>query len=188
MNLWPSGAASYSLPEAIRRKLRYAWVSLAFLPVGQGLLLLLGRWLDDYVTASVLAASIAAVPNFFANRHLVWRDRSGRELHRQILVFWFAVMLGVSLATAFTYLVERLIADHATVVRGAAVLCAQVIGFGIVWVGRFLVLDRWLFKGAEYTHDPKGAKYGDVPACATSICRADRSDTATSDRIWAAPG
>ena len=36
-------------------------------------------------------------------------------------------------------------AGQATPLRGAAVLFAQLLGLGIVWVGRFLILDRWLF-------------------------------------------
>jgi hypothetical protein len=35
-------------------------------------------------------------------------------------------------------------ADQTALVRGAAVFCAQMLGYGIVWVGRFLMLDRWL--------------------------------------------
>ena len=69
---------------------------------------------------------------------------SRENLRRQVLVFWVAVMLGVALATLFTHLVENAMADRTTLVRGAAVVVAQLLGFGIVWVGRFVILDRWL--------------------------------------------
>lgn len=165
MNLLPPGLLIYAGPEGARKKLRYVWVSLAFLPIGQGLLQVLGHWLDDYVVASLLAASIATLPNFFANKHLVWRVHSGRELHKQVLVFWLAVMLGVSLATVFTFFVEKSVTDQETVVRGGAVFCAQVVGFGTVWIGRFIVLDRWLFKGAGCTVErTQSTTSEDVPA------------------------
>ncbi|OBJ90636.1 GtrA family protein [Mycobacterium asiaticum] len=146
MDLSVSGLVAYADAAATRKKLRYAWVSLLFLPLGQGLLQLLGLWLNDYVTASLIAASIATIPNFFANKHLVWRVKSGRQLHTQVLCFWLAVMLGVTLATLFTYLVETSMSEHLTVHRGVAVLFAQLVGFGLVWIGRFYFLDRWLFK------------------------------------------
>ncbi|MBW0017790.1 MAG: GtrA family protein [Mycobacterium sp.] len=133
-----------------RKKLRYVVVAVAFLPFGQGLIQILGPWLKDYTTASLLAAAIATVPNFYANRHFVWRVTSGKNLRNQILMFWVVVMLGVLLATIFTYLVDNVVADRTTLVRGTAVFIAQVVGFGIVWVGRFLVLDRWLFKSVKH--------------------------------------
>jgi hypothetical protein len=84
-------------------------------------------------------------------KHFVWRMASRQNLHRQMFVFWVAVTSGVVLATLFIYLVERVVADQATLIRGTAVLCAQIIGFGIVRVGRDLILDRWLFKLADET-------------------------------------
>ncbi|GFG64671.1 hypothetical protein MKUB_21610 [Mycobacterium kubicae] len=125
------------------KKLRYLAVALAFLPIGQGLIQLLGPWLDDYTAASLLAASIVTVPNFFANKRFVWRVTSSDNLRKQVLVFWVVVMLAVSLATALTYLVDNALTGQTSAVRGAAVFVVQVLGFGVVWIGRFLILDRW---------------------------------------------
>ena len=140
----PSGLMAYARTEETRKKLRYAGVSVVFLPLGQGLVQVLGLWLDDYTTATLLAYAIATVPGFFAYKRFVWRDMSRENLRRQVLVFWAAMMLTVSLATLFSYLVQNAMADQTVLVRGAAVFCAQMLGFGIVWVGRFLMLDRWL--------------------------------------------
>ena len=44
---------------------------------------------------------------------------------------------------------------------------AQMTGFGIVWVGRYLVLDRWLFKVTHHGEEPSGDDldelHGDLP-------------------------
>jgi hypothetical protein len=45
-------------------------------------------------------------------------------------------MLGVSLSTLLTYLVEITVADQSRFVRGAAVFFVQLLSYGIVWVGR----------------------------------------------------
>ena len=140
----PSGLIAYARTEEARKKLRYAGVSVIFFPLGQGLVQVLGLWLDDYTTATLLAYAIATVPGFFAYKRFVWRVMSREKLHRQVLVFWTAVMLTVSLAMLFTYLVQNAMADQTVPVRGVAVFCAQMLGFGIVWVGRFFLLDRWL--------------------------------------------
>jgi putative flippase GtrA len=146
MDLSYSGLIAYGRTEDARKKLRYAGVSVLFLPVGQILLQVLGVWLNDYTAASLLAAAIGTVPNFFANKHFVWRVTSRENLHRQMLVFWVTVMLGVSLATLLTLLVEQATAGHTRLICGPAVLAAQLLGYGLVWVGRYLILDRWLFR------------------------------------------
>lgn len=140
------GLAAYAHTVEARKKLRYAAVASAFLPISQGLIQVLGLWLDDYTAASLTGAAIATIPNFFANRYFVWRATSRENLRNQVLSFWLIVMLAVSLATFCTYLVERATQGHATPIRGAAVFLVQVLAFGIVWVGRFFILDRWFSK------------------------------------------
>ena len=155
MRLSLSGLQTYTRAEETRKKLRYAGVSTVFLPAGQVLIQIFGLLLDDYTAASLVTAAIIAVPNFFANKHFVWRVTSRENLRSQMLVFWVAMMLGVSLATLFTHLAEHAASNQTRLVCGPAVLVAQMLGYGIVWVGRFLLLDRWLFKLA-----------GNAPLCA----------------------
>ena len=152
LTTWPakdrasSRVVAYVRTEQARKKLRYAGVSVVFLPIGQFLVQVFGLWLDNYTVASLLAAAVNTLPNFFDNKYFVWRLTSRENQRSQMLVFWVAVMLGVSLATLFTLLVENAMGDQTQLVRAASVFVAQVLGFGIVWVGRFLLLDRWLFK------------------------------------------
>jgi putative flippase GtrA len=162
MDVSPSSLITFAGMEETRKKLRYAGVSAVFVPIGQGLVQVIGVWLDNYTTASLLAAAIATIPLFFANKHFVWRVTSSDNLRSQVLVFWVAVMLGVLLATLFTYLVETVLADQRALVRGTAVLFAQLLGLGIVWVGRFLILDRWLFKLAGDTPEHATAVIGEI--------------------------
>ena len=149
--------------EETRKRLRYAGVSVVFVPIGQGLIQVFGLWLDDYTVAALLAAALVAFPLFFANKHFVWRITSGENLRSQIFVFWVTAMLGLSLAAALTYLAERMTTDQSALFRGAAVIVAQILGLGIVWVGRFLVLDRWLFKLAGDTPEPAGEVSCETP-------------------------
>jgi hypothetical protein len=52
---------------------------------------------------------------------------------------WVTVMLGVSLATLLTHVVEHAKAGHMRLVGGPAVFAAQLLGYGLVWVGRPVV-------------------------------------------------
>ena len=146
MNLSSSGLTRSVDNEATRKKLRYLGVSVASVPVGQGLIQGLGLWLDNYAVASLLTAVIVTVPSFFILKYYVWRDRSGENLGGQMLGFWVVMMLAFLLATLFTYIVDHATNAQTTLIRGTAVFCAQLFAFGIVWVGRYIVFDRWLFK------------------------------------------
>jgi putative flippase GtrA len=157
------GLIVYARTEEARKKLRYAAVSVLFVPIGQILIQILGLWLHSYTTASLVQAAIITVPNFFANKHYVWRVTSRENLRSQMLVFWVAVMLGVTLATLFTHLVENAMVDRTSLVRGAAVLVAQLLGLGIVWVARFLILDRWLFKLTGDAPERANEVIGELP-------------------------
>ncbi len=163
MSLSLPGLKGYAPTEEVRKKLRYASVSAVFVPLSQGLIQIFGLLLDDYVSASLLSAVILTMPNFLIYKHFVWRVTSRENMRSQVLVFWVAVMLGVSLTTVLTYLVEKAMADETQLVHGVAVFCAQMLGCGIVWVGRFLVLDRWLFKLAGDTPERASEVICEIP-------------------------
>ncbi len=155
--------------DAGRKKLRYLGVSVVFVPLGQVCIQLLGRYSFDrnYTKASLVSAAILTLPNFFANKYMVWRDTNRENLRTQVIVFWVAAMLGVAFATILTWLVEKEVADKSALLESGAVFLAQLAGFGLVWVGRFLVLDRWLFKathqGAEPSPEDMAALHSDIP-------------------------
>jgi putative flippase GtrA len=147
--------------QQVRKLVRYAGVSLVFVPLGQILIQVLGFLFDrmtdtrhNFTMASIVSAVILTLPNFFANKRFVWRDTSEENLRTQMAVFWVAAMLGVAFATTFTYVVERAVDHRGGLVEAGAVFFAQLAGFGVVWVGRFLVLDRWIFKVTHHGEEP----------------------------------
>lgn len=164
-----SGLIEHARSEEGRKQLRYAGVAVVFVPLGQVFIQLLGRFAFDrnYTKASLVSAAVLTLPNFFANKRFVWRDTTSDGLRTQVIVFWVAAMLGVGLATYLTWLVERAVKGRSSLVESGAVFVAQLVGFGLVWVGRFIILDRWLFKtihrGAEPTADELRQLHGDLP-------------------------
>jgi putative flippase GtrA len=155
---------AYAGDEEMRKRLRYLGVSVVFVPIGQGLIQVLGIWLDDYTAASLLQGAIVALPLFFANKRFVWRISSGENLRNQLLVFSVTLMLCLSLTTVLTYLAECSVAGQSTLVRGTVVFFAQLLGLAIAFISRFLVLDRWLFKVSAETPEDDDAVSDEIPA------------------------
>lgn len=168
MKASPSALLDHAKSAEGRKQLRYAAVSIVFVPVGQVLIQLLGAFVFDknYTLASIVSAAILTLPNFFANKYLVWKDTPNDNLRTQMLVFWVAAMLGVTFATGLTWIVEQQVHDKG-IIEPISVFFAQLTGFGIVWVGRYIILDRWLFKvthhGEEPGEDDLEMMHGDLP-------------------------
>jgi putative flippase GtrA len=155
MKLSPAALRDHARSEVGRKQLRYMGVSVVFVPIGQILIQVLGSVFDgNFTLASIVAAAILTIPNFFANKLLVWKDTSKDNLRTQVVVFWVAAMLGVSLATGLTFVVQQMTEESSSLVQRVSVFVAQMTGFGIVWVGRYLVLDRWLFKVTRHGEEP----------------------------------
>jgi len=121
MSLSPSKLIEHARSSEGRKQLRYLGVSIVFVPLGQALIQVLARLFDSYTTASLVSAAILTPPNFFANRYVVWKVSSKDNLRTQIIVFWVGAMLGVSLATGLTYLVEQLTVDRPPLFQSVAV-------------------------------------------------------------------
>jgi putative flippase GtrA len=174
VNLSPSSVLAHVRSPEGRKQMRYAGVSIVFVPVGQILIQVLaatvfkGSTDNNFTWASITSAAILTLPNFFANKYLVWKETSKDNVRTQVIVFWVAAMLGVGFATLLTYLVEQQVHDKVSgAVEALAVFCAQLVGFGVVWVGRYLILDRWIFKvthhGEEPGEDDLEMLHGDLP-------------------------
>ena len=168
MKLTPAGLLEHARSEEGRKQLRYAGVSVVFVSLGQGLIQLFGLWMS-FTAASLLNAAILTLPNFFANKRLVWRVTSKDNQRTQILIFWVAAMLGVTFATGLTFLAEQLTTDSSDLIKRGAVIVAQLAGFGIVWVGRFLILDKWLFKLAHAGREPTPSEEAELHSNAPEV-------------------
>jgi len=102
------------------------------------------------VSANVIATLAGTFPSFELNRRWVWNQSGRPSFRRQVLPFVSLTFAGLALSTVLVAGITR-VADRADLGHGElAVLAvmANLVGFGIVWVIQFIVLDRLLFKPA----------------------------------------
>lgn len=129
---------------------RYLLVS-TFNFVGHQVLLFLANsvWGWPGGVANVFAACVMSIPAYLLSRAWVWEVNGRHDVRRQVLPFWAITAAGL--------LVSTVLAATADAVFGAglAVNLASLIGYFIVWVAKFFLLDR-LFGGLTATVEEVG--------------------------------
>ena len=127
-----------------------------FVPLGQVLVQTL-RWVFDVheVLAVLISACVLTLPNYLANKYIVWRDKSKDNRATEVTVFWLAAVLGTAFAMGFVYLAGKIVPeDKGELLHAAAIFIAQLLGYGIVWVARYVFLDRLIFKATHHGEEP----------------------------------
>lgn len=122
------------------KALKFTAVSGVGTVVGQSTLIVTHAGLGwAAVPSNLTAVTLGAIPSYLLNRYWVWGKRGANSLRREVLPFWLMTLAGLALSTVFVWLAERV--NDATIV----IMGANVAGFGLLWVFKFLVLDAVLF-------------------------------------------
>ena len=124
----------------LAKVIRFAAVSAITVPVG---LLLLWIFLDvvelQPVVANIVAVSLASIPNYILNRYWVWNKRGVNSFSREVAPFWALTLLGAVISTLFVA-IASIFTDSSLVF-----LAVNFLGFGIVWLFKFFVIEKYLF-------------------------------------------
>lgn len=98
--------------------------------------------------ANVFATAIATVPSYYLNRTWAWGKTGKSHLWREMVPFWVIAAVGLVLSTLAVELASREAhhLSHAHQVQTALVEVANLFTYAVMWVGKFLVFNRVLFK------------------------------------------
>jgi len=130
--------------------LRFGAVSAFNVVFGQTLLFgaqTLLAW--SAVVSNIFAVAVSAIPAYLLSRYWVWQKRGKNHFVREVVPFWSLALLGLALSTLAVWFVERQWNPHPLVIN-----LTNLVAFGVVWVSKFIILDRVLFKHEELTDDP----------------------------------
>jgi putative flippase GtrA len=95
-----------------------------------------------------LAAAIAAVGSYFANRHWTWRDKSDSGVSRELPLFLLLSLIGLLISDIPLVISEYVLGLHSPLAYNiSSVLIGTIIG--TAW--RFWSFKRWIF--VNPTHD-----------------------------------
>ncbi|HWD24008.1 MAG TPA: GtrA family protein, partial [Acidimicrobiales bacterium] len=130
--------------------------------------------------ANVVATCICTVPSYYLNRTWTW-GRSGKShFMREVFPFWVIAFISLGLSTGAVWFAARE-ADHSHLthhVQTLLVLFANFFTYGVIWVGKFLLFNRILFKHEPPTEEPIVL----VPAVIDSTDEPKRSLVTTAPR------
>ena len=123
-----------------RKMLRYSAVSFFAVPMTQIILLVFQYGLGwNGLEANTMAVAVTVVPVYVLNRYWVWGKRDKNNFVTEILPFWGMTLLGLIISTLCVAYADSHFASP------LMVHVANAFGFGMVWLLKFLVLDRMMF-------------------------------------------
>ncbi len=97
--------------------------------------------------SNLLATSIATAPAYYLNRTWTWGKTGRSHLMREVVPFWTIAIAGVLLSTGAVHLAS-VESHHITNSKmGVTILVefANFFTYGVLWVGKFTIFNRWLF-------------------------------------------
>lgn len=86
--------------------------------------------------ANAFAATIALVPAYFLTRAWVWTVNRAHSIRREVLPFFALAAAGLVVSSATSELADRAFG------AGVAVNIASLLGYLIVWIAKFFILER----------------------------------------------
>lgn len=95
------------------------------------------------VVANIFSVSLGTIPAYLLSRYWVWNKRGKNHWMREVLPFWVLALIGFALSTGAVWFVDSRW-DPSPIMINLTSLAA----FGVVWVAKFFILDRYLFKAA----------------------------------------
>ncbi|MCC6436698.1 MAG: GtrA family protein [Acidimicrobiales bacterium] len=122
--------------------MRYCGVSVFNVVLGQSLLLFFFKVVGmRAMTANLAAIAVGTIPSYYLARRFVWAKTGRHSLTREVLPFWGLNGVGTLLSTLSVHA-----AESATGGNFIAVQSASIGAWLVVWVVKYLLLDRAIFR------------------------------------------
>ena len=155
VNLSPSALLAHARTDAGKRAIRYSATSIICVGITQVLIVIFYAGLTfSEVGANLSATMLTSIPAFALNKYWVWGKRGRAHMRREVLPFWAFTVAGWLLSTGAVLAVKH-VGEPQSLLRTASVMAASIFGFGVLWVLKYVFLDKIMF-GPEH-HTPYDA-------------------------------
>lgn len=142
----PGRGVVTGFPRRWRRWWRYAVTSVVSTVVSEGVLLVLyGSRVADAAVAAVAATVAGTVPSYAMSRYWIWPDADRRGRGRQVAGYWVVAFVSLGISSLLTGAAAA-VAPTGRVTRLVVVGAAYVGTYGLLWIAKFAVYERLLFR------------------------------------------
>jgi putative flippase GtrA len=148
MDISRAGLLTWARAPEGRKLVRYSMVSVVSVVVYEVLLFVfLGIMHWSAAVANFCAVSVSAIPSYYLNRAWTWGKTGRSHLMKEVVPFWGMALLGLVFSTIVVGFAKDG-ADNVTSVhllQTLIVMFAGLAAFGVLWIAKFVVLNRVLF-------------------------------------------
>jgi len=138
--------------------LRFGAVSAFNLVFGQTVLFGAQTVLEwSAVASNVFSVAMSAIPAYLLSRYWVWQKRGKNHFMREVVPFWSLALLGFVLSTVAVWFVEQRWDPEPIYIN-----LTNLSAFGVVWLSKYIILDRVLFKHEDLTDEPLDALVSEI--------------------------
>ncbi len=159
MELSRAGLASWARAPEGKKLVRYSMVSVVSVAVYELLLFVtIGLLHWAATTANIFAVCVSAIPSYCLNRAWTWGKTGRSHLMKEIVPFWAMALLGLIFSTIVVDFAKD-VSDNVTsvhLVQTLIVMFAGLAAFGVLWIAKFVLLNRVLF-AHKPDHAPEAA-------------------------------
>lgn len=128
----------------VAKLVRYSMASVVGVVLGQSLLYIAQEVFDwSPLTSNLFAVVVSTAPVYLVNRYWVWKKAGPNSVRKEMVPFWGMALAGLALSSLFVWFVGERTDSK------LAIAAANLAGFGVLWVAKFLVLEKVLFAESE---------------------------------------
>lgn len=151
MDLTPTALLAHARTDAGRRAIRYSATSLIAVAITQILIVLFLEVFEWAATKSNFAAvCLTSIPAFLLNKYWVWGKTGRARIRREVVPFWLFTVAGWALSTGAVAIAANA-TEEETLGHTLAVMFASIAGFGVLWVLKYIFLDKIMFGPHHHT-------------------------------------
>lgn len=153
--------AAFVRTERFTTLWRYAAVSVISTVLTLAVLFLTYHvWrIGSAMECNVLATAVSAVPSYYLNRTWAWGKTGRSHVLKEVIPFWVIAFAGLVLSTVAVgvaaHNADRI--THSSLGRAILVEFANFFTYGVIWIGKFLIFNRFLF---STTPEQRAARRG----------------------------
>lgn len=96
------------------------------------------------VAANTFAVMVGSLPAYLLSRYWVWEKKGKNHFMREVVPFWTLALIGYACSTVAIWFVDTQWEPAPIIIN-----LTSLTAYGVVWVAKFVVLDRVLFKAEE---------------------------------------